>query len=75
MAEYIIYDFINDNEIKEKYDDLADLKKATNEFYHQNFAGEEGYNSDKNYTDLNDCIELWECSGFGVARVINWRMK
>lgn len=74
MARYIRYDFIND-EFSDTYSDLQDLLDVTNEFYHETFQNEEGYKEDKKYTTLNDAIELWEGSGYGIARIIEYKMK
>ena len=70
MTEYIVFDFINDNQIKEKYDSFEDLVKCTNEFYHDTFQNEEGYDENRKYITLDECIEIWEGSGFGVAEVL-----
>lgn len=70
MAEYIIYDFINDDEIKEYCDSLKTLITRTNEFYYNTFIYEDDYDENKVFRTLKECIELWEGSGFGVARIL-----
>lgn len=71
-TEYIRFDFINDNEVADKYCSLEDLIKCTNEFYHETFQTEEGYDEGKEYKTLSDCVELWEGSGFGIAKVLKF---
>ena len=78
MTEYIIYDFINDNEIKEVFNSFKAFIVGTNEFYYDTFKYnndyiDDDYNENKEFKTLNECIELWEGSGFGVARVLKVR--
>lgn len=75
MAMYIIYDFINDNEIKEVFNSFKAFVVGTNEFYYDTFNYnsyyiDNDYDENKEFKTLNECIELWEGSGFGVARVL-----
>lgn len=75
MTEYIVYDYINDNEIKEIYDNFKAFIIGTNEFYYDTFKYnsdyiDDDYDENKVFRTLKECIELWEGSGFGVARVL-----
>lgn len=70
MCEYIIYDFINDDEIKEYCDSLKSFITRTNEFYYDTFIYDDDYDENKVFRTLKECIELWEGSGFGVARIL-----
>lgn len=70
MAQYIRYDYEDINEGVYEYDDLQDLMKETTYFYHQTFADEEDYDENREYTTLQDCVDLWEGNGYGIAEVL-----
>jgi len=67
---YLRYDFVNDNEVIDIYDSEEDLIKVANEFYHDTFSTEEGYKEDLEVKTLNDAIELFEGSGYGIAKIL-----
>lgn len=69
-SRFLRYDFINDNEIVIIYDSLDDLLTDANEFYHDTFLNEECYQEDFEIKTLNDAIELFEGSGFGIAKIL-----
>lgn len=74
-TRFLRYDFVNDNEVVDIYDSEADLIKVANEFYHDTFSNEEGYKEDFEVKTLNDAIELFEGSGFGIAKILQYGDK
>lgn len=69
-SRFLRYDFINDNEIVTIYDSLDDLITDVNEFYHDTFTMEDDYDENFEIKNLNGAIELFEGSGFGIAKIL-----
>ena len=67
---FIRYNLEDIDEGVEIYYGLLELFKETTEFYHNTFADDEEYDENKEYTSLQDCIDLWEGNGYGIAQAL-----
>lgn len=67
---FIRYDVEDINEGVEEYSSLQELYEETTYFYHNTFADEEGYDENREYNNLQDCVDLWEGNGYGIAQVV-----
>lgn len=70
---YIRYDYEDESEPIEVYDGELELYNETTYFYHQTFADEDGYDEDLEFNTVQDCVDLWEGNGYGIAQVIRSR--
>ena len=70
---FIRYDYEDEAEPIAVYNGELDLYNETTQFYHDTFADEEGYDENREYTNVLDCVDLWEGNGYGIAQVIKGR--
>jgi len=70
---FIRYNYEDEDEMVEVYHGELELYNETTQFYHNTFADEEDYDENKEYTNVLDCVDLWEGNGYGIAQVIKGR--
>ena len=70
---FIRYNYEDESEPIEVYPGLLEMFNETTQFYHNTFADEEDYDENREYSDLLDCIDLWEGNGYGIAQVLKGR--
>lgn len=71
MAKYLRIDMNEDKEeVTWHYDNEIDLIESTNEFYHETYRDEEGYNPQRMFKSIEECAELWEGNDYIIAKII-----
>ncbi len=70
---FIRYDYEDESEPIEVYHGILELFQETTQFYHNTFNNEEDYDENREYSNLLECVDLWEGNGYGIAQVIRGR--
>ena len=70
---FVRYNYEAPDEGIEVYSGELDLYNDTTRFYHDTFADEEGYDADREYTTVLDCVDLWEGNGYAITQEIKGR--